>query len=107
MKTNEVVRKLTLAGWMVACSFWPVLGMAGDTATERSSSDPLGLITSVTAFPAMAPPGVVHEYQNQVFALGGLAAVRAAGVGHGDRALGRSYARLMREHVYCVPRRPR
>jgi hypothetical protein len=23
MKTNEVMRKLTLAGWMVACSFWP------------------------------------------------------------------------------------
>ncbi len=227
MKSNRVVRELTLAGWMVTCSFWPALAVAADPATQRSSADPiwgelsdyvegarvafdvpgaavavirngeieyveafgqrathapaqidlqtrfmigsvtksmtttlaaalvdqgefewddavvehlpafalsnsewtplvslrdvfshqsgvprrdiqlyvdapdpLGLIASVTAFPAMAPPGVVHEYQNQVFALGGLAAVRAAGAGRDDRALGRGYARLMRSHVF-------
>ncbi len=69
MKTNEVVRKLTLAGWMVACSLWPALGMAGDTTTERSASDPLA--QSGSGRLPVAPANTTHSCQECLIVRGG------------------------------------
>jgi CubicO group peptidase (beta-lactamase class C family) len=61
---------------------------------------PLELVDSIAAFPMVAGPGEVFEYSNQMFSIGGFAAARAAGAALEDRALRRSFQRLMKRRVF-------
>jgi len=63
-------------------------------------SPPLALMQRVAALPALAPPGERYDYQNQVFSIGGFAALRAAGVRPSSRALERGYERLLERRVF-------
>jgi CubicO group peptidase (beta-lactamase class C family) len=71
-----------------------------DVELYLESSPPLALVQSVAALPALAPPGERYEYQNQIFSVGGFAAVRAAGAGLDDVALALGYERLLAERVF-------
>lgn len=71
-----------------------------DVELYLESSPPLALVQSVAALPALAPPGERYEYQNQVFSIGGFAAVRAAGIRAESGALERGYERLLAQRVF-------
>lgn len=71
-----------------------------DVELSLESSPPLALVHSVAALPVLAPPGERYEYQNQVFSVGGFAAVRAAGVRADSGALALGFERLLAQRVF-------
>jgi CubicO group peptidase (beta-lactamase class C family) len=73
---------------------------SGDLALFGLRPPPLGLVRAASTLPVLAAPGEVFEYSNVMFAIGGFAAARAAGVAPEDRALRRGYGRLMGERVF-------
>jgi CubicO group peptidase (beta-lactamase class C family) len=76
------------------------VGRSGDLTLFGLNPSPLGLVSAASALPLLAAPGEAFEYSNVMFAIGGFAAARAAGVAPEDRALKRGYARLMGERVF-------
>lgn len=71
-----------------------------DIALYLEFSPPLTLARRVAALPALAPPGERYEYQNQVFSLGGFAALRAGGARAHSVALERGYVRQIERRVF-------
>jgi len=71
-----------------------------DAALYMKALSPLELVSAVAEYPLAGPPRRVWEYQNQMFTLGGFAAVHAAGYRYSDRSLEFGYAKLMNERVF-------
>ena len=71
-----------------------------DTALYMQALSPLELVSAVAQYPLSGPPRQGWEYQNQMFALGGFAAVHAAGYRYADRSLELGYLQLMHERVF-------
>jgi CubicO group peptidase (beta-lactamase class C family) len=61
---------------------------------------PRGLLETVSELPVLSAPGERFEYQNQLFALGGFAAMRAAGASLHGSALLRAYVRRLDRRLF-------
>jgi CubicO group peptidase (beta-lactamase class C family) len=71
-----------------------------DAALAVEALRPLALIRSLTGIPVLSVPGTEFHYSNQMFAVGGFAAARAAGAPQTDRGLAAGYAELMQRRVF-------
>ena len=71
-----------------------------DTALFVKTFRPLELVSAVAEYPLSAPPRQAWDYQNQMFALGGFAAVHAAGYRYANGPLEFGYTKLMHDRVF-------
>jgi CubicO group peptidase (beta-lactamase class C family) len=71
-----------------------------DVALFLYSDRPRQLIDDAASFPVYAAPGESFEYQNQMYALAGFVASRAAGASYTNASLDTTYERLLRERLF-------
>ncbi|HET7538748.1 MAG TPA: serine hydrolase domain-containing protein [Polyangiaceae bacterium] len=71
-----------------------------DTALYMKALAPLELVSAVSRYPLSGQPRQTWDYQNQMFALGGFAAVHAAGYRYADRSLESGFAKLVHDRVF-------
>ncbi len=92
----DLTERVTLADSFCACTGLPRRDM--ELILNFNELTPQSLIGSMERIPVTAPFGEVFQYSNQMYAVGGYAAARAAGAPLGDLQSG--YELAMRERVF-------
>lgn len=91
----QLTERLTVADAFCACTGVP--GRDADLIFTFQALTPDGVVAQMAGFPLTAPFGERYQYSNQMYAVGGYAAARAAGAAPDDLRGGHEAA--MRERV--------